>query len=230
MTSGQQRTGGTEGPGGAPDEWQMRLRETMLAKRIVSVRGDLHEALAGQVALELMSLDASGDEHVTLYVDSGGGTLEAAFIVIDVIDLLGVPVHATCLGRAEGPAAAIVAVSDNRFCAPHARFRLCEPKSEAHGNAGDMRRFADQQRLQLDRFIARLADATRRPVEHVEADVCSGRFLDAEAALEYGLVDEIWTPTRNRNERDRDRGPLGFGPPRRPRLEAYREGPPLNDP
>ena len=47
--------------------------------------------LAGQVALELMSLDASGDEHVTLFVDSGAGTLDAAFTVIDVIDLLGVP-------------------------------------------------------------------------------------------------------------------------------------------
>jgi hypothetical protein len=93
-----------------------------------------------------------------------------------------------------------------------------------------MRRFADQQRLQLERFIARLADATGRPVEHVEADVCAGRFLDAKEALEYGLVDEIWTPTRNQNDGDRDRGPFGFQPPRRPRLEAYKESPPLNEP
>ena len=215
-------------PTGGPTEWQLRLRETMLAKRIVSVRGDMNEALAGQVALELMSLDASGDEHVTLYVDSGGGNLEAAFTVIDVIDLLGVPVHATCLGRAEGPAAAVVAVADRRFAAPHARFRLCEPVSEAHGSASDMRRFADQQRLQLERFVARLADATGRPAEHVEADVCNGRFLDATEALGYGLVDEIWTPTRNREDSDRDRGPLGFQPPR-PRLSAYKDGPPRTE-
>jgi ATP-dependent Clp protease protease subunit len=201
----------------------------MLAKRIVSVRGDLDEVLAGHVALELMSLDASGDEHVTLYVDSGAGNLEAAFTVIDVIDLLGVPVHATCLGRAEGPAAAVVAVADRRFAAPHARFRLCEPVSEAHGSASDMRRFADQQRLQLERFVARLADATGRALEHVEADVCDGRFLDATEALEYGLVDEIWTPTRNRDDADRDRGALGFQPPR-PRLSAYKERPPRTEP
>ena len=193
-------------------------------------RGDLNEVIAGQVALELMSLDASGDEHVTLYVDSGSGNLDAAFTVIDVIDLLGVPVHATCLGRAEGPAAGVVAVADHRFAAPHARFRLSEPVSEAHGSASDMRRFADQQRSQLDRFIARLADATGRPVEHVEADVSSGRFLDAKEALEYGLVDEIWTPTRNQKDSDQDRGPLGFQPPRRPRLSAYQERPPRTEP
>jgi ATP-dependent Clp protease, protease subunit len=216
-------------PNPAPNDWELRLRETMLAKRIVSIRGDLDEALAGQVALELMSLDASGDEHVTLYVDSGGGTLEAAFIVVDVIDLLGVPVHATCLGRAEGPAAAVVAVADNRFCAPHARFRLCEPVSEAHGIAVDMRRFADQQKLQLARFVARIAEATGRPVEHVEADVASGRFLDAHEALEYGLVDEIWTPTRNQGDADRDRGPLGFQAPPRRHLQAYQENPPRKD-
>ncbi len=85
------------GPGGGSD-WEMRLRETMLAQRIVNLRGNLDEQLAGQLAMELMSLDASGDERITLYLDSGGGTLDAGFILIDVIDLLGVPVHVTFSG------------------------------------------------------------------------------------------------------------------------------------
>jgi ATP-dependent Clp protease, protease subunit len=207
--------------GGA--EWDARLRETMLAQRIVSLRGDLDSQLAGQVALELMSLDASGDEHVTLYVDSGSGTLDGAFTVIDVIDLLGVPVHATCLGRAQGPAAAVVAVSDFRFSAPHARFQLCEPVSEAFGRAQDMERFAEQQRSQLHRFTTRLAAAVDRPPEHVEADLQTGRYLEAAEALEYGLVDEIWQPVRNAS--DKERGPIGFQPRKRPHLSSYEEPP-----
>jgi len=207
-------------------EWELRLRETLLAKRVVTLRGVLDESLAGQVALELMNLDASGDEHVTLYVDSAEGTLEGAFTVMDVIDLLGVPVHATCLGRAEGPAVAVVAVCDRRFAAPHARFRLCEPVSRSQGRASEMQRFAEQQRLQLDRFVARIAEACGRPREHVEADVQAGRFLQASEALEYGLVDEVWTPARRAQADDADREPLGFRPSRRPRLSAYEDKPP----
>ena len=207
---------------GEPDDWAIRLHETVLAKRIVSVRGPLDEMVAGQAALELMSLDASGDEHVNLYVDSGGGTLDAAFTIIDVVDLLGVPVHATCLGRAEGPAAAVVAVCDRRMAAPHATFRLCEPATQAEGRASDVQRFAQQQRRQLERFVLRLVDATGRPAEHVEADVSAGRFLTAHEALEYGLVDDIWTPTRDK-AREADRGTLGFRP-RSPRLSVYDEG------
>src|SRR3984957_17933447 len=207
-------------------DWELRVRETMLAKRIVTLRGTLDESLAGQVALELMSLDASGDDRVTLFVDSGAGTLDAAFTVIDVIDLLGVPVQATCIGRAEGPAAGVVAVADHRFAAPHARFRLCEPWSTANGRASDMQNFAEQQRLQLDRFVARIAEATGRPREHVEADIYEGRYLRADEALEYGLIDEIWAPARRDQDEDPDRAPLGFPPTRRPPLSAYREDPP----
>jgi ATP-dependent Clp protease protease subunit len=206
-------------------EWELRVRETMLAKRIVTLRGILDEALAGQVALELMSLDASGDERITLYVDSASGTLEGAFTVIDVIDLLGVPVHTTCLGRAEGPAVGVVAVSDHRSAAPHARFRLCEPQSSAQGRASDMQRFAEQQRIQLDRFVARIAESSGRPSEHVEADLSEGRYLQAEEALEYGLIDEIWTPTRRGSDGDAGREPLGFRPSRRPHLSAYEDPP-----
>jgi ATP-dependent Clp protease, protease subunit len=134
-------------------------------------------------------------------------------------------VHATCLGRAEGPAVAVLAVCDRRGAAPHATFRLCEPVSEAHGNAGDMQRFAEQQRRQLERFISRLAQITGRPAEHIEADVSAGRYLNATEALEYGLVDEIWTPRRGQGSADDNREPLGFRPTRRPHLSAYEEKP-----
>jgi ATP-dependent Clp protease protease subunit len=207
-------------------EWEWRVRETMLARRIVTLRGTLDEALAGQMALELMSLDASGDDRVTLFVDSGAGTLDAAFTVIDVIDLLGVPVQATCIGRAEGPAVGVIAVADYRFAAPHARFRLCEPWSSAQGRASDMKSFAEQQRVQLDRFVARIAEATGRPREHVEADIYEGRYLRADEALEYGLIDEIWAPAPRGRDEDPDRAPLGFRPTRPPHLSAYREDPP----
>ena len=70
------------------------LRAQLFERRIVFLRGALDDALAGDVAAQLMTLDASGDDPVQLHVDSPGGPLEPAFVLIDTIGLLGVPVLA----------------------------------------------------------------------------------------------------------------------------------------
>src|SRR5579872_4915072 len=83
--------GGT--PGG---EWGEAVRSRLFEHRTILIRGVLDDATATQAAAELMTLDATGDSRVTVHLDAAGGTLEAAFAVMDVIDLLGVPVHVLC--------------------------------------------------------------------------------------------------------------------------------------
>src|SRR5262245_9396583 len=100
--------------------WPDYLRARLFDGRVVRVSGDLDDRLATRVAAELMTLDASGDEAVRVLLDSGGGTLEAAMMLVDVIDLLGVPVHTTCVGRADGAAVGVLAVSHRRAIAAHA--------------------------------------------------------------------------------------------------------------
>jgi ATP-dependent Clp protease protease subunit len=141
-----------------------------------------------------MTLDASGDDPVHLHVDCPGSTLEAAFSLIDVIDLLGVDVIATCVGQAVGPALGPLAVAHHRRATPHARFRLAEPVLRGAGRAGELQAWADSQRAQMRRFCDRLAKAVGQPVDTVAADLATGRFLDAEAARAYGIVDEICAP------------------------------------
>ena len=80
------------------------------------------------------------------------------------------------------------------MAAPHAQFHLTEPEVSVSGNASQLAAWAEQHRVELDRFVKRLAQGTGRPVEHVEADLAMGRWLGAEDALRYGLVDEIWRP------------------------------------
>lgn len=174
--------------------WAGFLRAELLRRRVVLLRGELDDELSGQVAAELLMLDGAGDERVTLHVDSGGGTLEAAFPLIDTIDLLGVRVEAVCVGRAEGAAVGVVAAAPRRLAARHARFRLSEPPSRVAGRASEIEAQSDHRQRLLADFVARLAKATGRPFEHVEADVTAGRWLDAPEAVAYGLVDGIWEP------------------------------------
>lgn len=192
--------------GGRGRPWMDRLQAQLAEQRIVLLRGVLDDDLAGQVAAQLMLLDASGDDAVTLHVDSGGGPLHAAFTVIDTIDLLGVPVETVCVGRVEGAAVGVVAAAPRRQAARHARFRLSEPTSSVAGRAAELEAWAEHHQAQLARFVERLALATGRPAEHVEADLSIGRWLDAPGAVRYGLVDGLWEPGAS------PRLPLGFWP------------------
>ncbi len=87
------------------------MRSRLFDHRTIFIRGVLDDETANRAAAELMTLDATGDERITLQLDLAGGTLEAAFTVMDVIDLMGVPVHALCVGRAVGPAVGVLAVA-----------------------------------------------------------------------------------------------------------------------
>ena len=182
------------GAGEPPDGWRRSVEERLFEQRTVFLWGRLTDACAGRLATELMTLDATGDEPVHLHVDCSGGTLEAAFCLIDVIDLLGVDVVATCVGQAVGPALGPLAVAHRRRATPHARFRLTEPVISAEGRAAELASWAASQQAQFDRFRHRLAEAVGQPVEAVAADLAAGRFLDADGAVRYGLVDEICRP------------------------------------
>jgi ATP-dependent Clp protease protease subunit len=196
------------GPAGTSVSWPERVRGELFGRRVVLMRGELDDDLAGQVTAELMMLDATGDEPVVLHVDSTGGSLLAAFTVIDTMDLLGVPVEVVCVGRAEGAAVGVVAAGAYRYASPHAQLRLSEPSSSVSGSARDIEAWAAQHQRQLARYVQRLAEATGRPGEHIEADLATGRWLSAEEAVAYGLVDGLWRagpgPTSRR--------PIGFGP------------------
>jgi len=196
------------------------LDAELLDRRMVRLWGPLDDSTVAKACAEMMALDATGDEAVQLYVGSTGGPVHSAMSLIDTMDLLGVPVHVTCLGRAEGAAVGVVAAGARRVAAPHAQFYLTEPEVSVSGNASQLAAWAEHHRVELERFVQRLAQATGRPAEHLEADLSLGRWLDAEEALRYGLVDEIWGPSRGPGPRSSEppaagpRRPFGFGPAR----------------
>jgi ATP-dependent Clp protease protease subunit len=157
-------------------------------------------------------LDATGDGPVQLRVTSGAGDVDAALSVMDVVDLLGVPVHATCLGLVGGPALGVVAACARRTATPHSRFHLFEPPLRRDGHADQLERFAAIRTERWQTYCSRMAGLLAVPEARLREDLVSGRFLSALEALAYGLIDTI---TGGRAEVRRLPGPgLGFGSPR----------------
>jgi ATP-dependent Clp protease protease subunit len=191
------------------------MRARLYDEGVVLVAGELDDESAARIAAELMLLDATRDTAVKLWLNCGGGSFEASLALIDVIDLLGLPVHATCIGRAEGPPLGVLAVAARRAAIPHARLRLCEPPSGFAGRADDVARWSEQQDSLRRRFCARVADATTRPNEWIATALDEARYFDAHEAMRAGFIDEI-AQSNAASVHTIDRRPIGFQSRRRP--------------
>jgi ATP-dependent Clp protease, protease subunit len=167
----------------------------LFERRTIMLTGPLEAEAASLAAASLMALDAEGDDPVTLLVNSPGGPLDAGVAVVDVLDLLGVPVEATCIGQAVGTAAVVVACATpgRRRAAPNARLSLRLAEDRLEGPAGRLEREAAELLAVRDRLVDRLVVATGRPRHEVAAATDRGATLSAPEAVAAGLVDEVAT-------------------------------------
>jgi len=186
------------------------VRGALFGRRVIFVSGRLDAETSSRAAMELMTLDAAGDAAVHLQLECRDGDLEAALSLMDVIELAGVPVRTTALGMVGGAAVGVLAVSSHRMAAPHARFMLCEAEASFAGQARDLERWAAHTLERNRLFCSRLATAVGQAAERVEADLEAGRFLGAQEAVDYGLIDEVVTPDARLYHLPGR--PMGFGP------------------
>jgi ATP-dependent Clp protease protease subunit len=168
------------------EDW---LAERLLEQRVVALSGALDVGAVNRAVAELALLDASGDEPVSLRLSGVSADLDAALPLVDALDLMDAPVHATVLGTLAGAAVAVLAVADRRTAGAHAVVHLTEPRTPALALGRDVEALAAEQTRQLRRLQERLAEATGQDVERIAADMRTGRLLSAEEAREYGLVD-----------------------------------------
>lgn len=182
------------GAGRGPDPLSDVVARRLLAQRVVLLRGPLDDFSVTRVSAELMTLDAEGDEAVTLRVDCGEAALAPALTLMDVIELMGVPVRALCLGQVGGGAVGVVAVCSHRAALPSTRFSLTEPVTQLQAHVRDVAQWAELRAAERSRFCDRIGAAAGRDPATVERDLERGRFLGAEEALEYGILDEVARP------------------------------------
>jgi ATP-dependent Clp protease, protease subunit len=208
----------------ATRDWSDTLAQRLFAQRVVLLHGALDDVTATRAAAELMTLDAEGDGPISLRVDGAGGmagpigaagatgSLTLALTLMDVIELLGVPVQALCLGLLGAPAIGVVAVCSGRAAMPSTRFHLREPDTQMEVHARDVAQWSDLRADERGRFCARLASATGRSEDEVAAHLGAGIFLGADDAVGYGIIDEVCRPDAPIHQLPGP--PMGFHPRR----------------
>jgi ATP-dependent Clp protease protease subunit len=198
-----------------PDALPDVLARRLFDQRVVVLHGPLDDAALARVSAELMMLDAEGDEAVTVRVDCGQAALGPALTLMDVVDLLGVPVHVLCLGEVAEGAVGVAAVCARRTALPSTRFALREPATRVEAHVRNVAQWAELHAAERRRFCERVAAATGRETAAVEADLARGRFLSADEAVGYGLLDEVSRPEASvRRLPGAEPPPLGFRPSR----------------
>jgi ATP-dependent Clp protease protease subunit len=187
-------TGSEAGAAPGPEPLSDVLARRLLAQRVVSLHGPLTDFSVTRVAAELMTLDAEGDDAVTLRVDCGEAALAPALTLMDVIELMGVPVRALCLGQVASGAVGVVAVCAHRSALPSTRFSLAEPATSLQAHARNVAQWAELRAGERQRFCARVGAATGQAAAVIEGDMERGLFMGVEEALAYGILDEVSRP------------------------------------
>jgi ATP-dependent Clp protease protease subunit len=193
-------------------DWKQTLAERLFEQRVVLLHGPLDDATVARASAELMTLDAEGDEPVSLRVDCGEGGLGVALTLMDVIELMGVPVRALCLGQVGAAAIGVVAVCAHRSSMPSTRFTFREPTTQMEVHVRNAAQWAELRTDERRQFCARVAQAVGRPVPAVEEDLTRGVFMGAAEAVSYGVIDEVCRPEAE--IRRLPGPPIGFRPQR----------------
>jgi ATP-dependent Clp protease, protease subunit len=175
-----------------------RLPEAAYARlfeqRVVFLRGAIEDGVADDVAAQLLALDARSDEDITLVIDSPGGDVTGLFTIVDTMLSLRSAVHTRCVGMAASGAAVVLATgTGTRSATPNSRILLHQPHGGVSGQAKDIEIQAREIAYLRRRIEEILSERTGQPVEKIREDTDRDYWLTAEAAREYGVIDQVLT-------------------------------------
>ena len=173
---------------------QMSLDDMLLENRIIFLIGEINYARATEVIMKMLYLDnLKKGREISLYVNSPGGAVDDTLAIYDTMRFVGSPIATFCIGRAQSGGAVVLAAGakGSRFALPHAKIMLHQPWGGVTGQASDIKIQAEEI-LKAKQTINRLlADHTGQPLEKIMAETERDRYMTAEEAKEYGLIDEV---------------------------------------
>ncbi len=171
----------------------------LLMDRIVFLGAPINDEVANIIIAQLLFLDADNPEKdINMYINSPGGHVHSGMAIYDTMQHLRAPINTICMGMAASMGAFLLAsgTKGKRAALPHARIMIHQPSSGAQGTASDIE-IAAREILHSRALMNRLfANHTGQPVEVIERDVDRDRYMSAEEAKAYGIIDEVFTPVR----------------------------------
>jgi ATP-dependent Clp protease protease subunit len=165
----------------------------MLETRTVLIAGQVDDKLAERAISQLLILNSINHDPIRMVITSQGGHVDSGFAIHDMMKFIDSPVVTLGAGWVASIGVPILlgAEKDCRYSLPNTRFLLHQPSGGAGGQASDIR-IAAEEILKLRERINRLiAGETGQSVEQIENDSDRNFWMDAQEALEYGLIAKV---------------------------------------
>ena len=173
--------------------WDIYSR--LLKDRIVFLGTEINDDVANIIIAQMLFLEADNPEKpIHLYINSPGGSVSAGLAMYDTMQFIKAPVHTTCMGMAASMGAFLLCAgaAGHRSALPHSRIMIHQPSQNGGGgSASDIEIQAREILYLRSKMNELMAKHSGRPVEQVERDTDRDRFMSAEDAKVYGLVDNV---------------------------------------
>ena len=168
----------------------------LLKERIIFLVGPVNDSSANLIVAQLLFLESENpDKDISLYINSPGGSVSAGMAIFDTMQFIKPQVSTLCTGLAASMGAFLLAAGakGKRFSLPNSRIMIHQPLGGAQGQASDIEIQAREILYLRERLNAILAEKTGRTVDQIGKDTDRDNFMSADAAVEYGLIDQVLT-------------------------------------
>jgi len=180
----------------AKGERAFDIYSRLLRERIIFLNGEVNDAMAASICAQLLFLEAESPARpIFLYINSYGGVITSGMAMYDTMQYIRAPVHTLCMGTARSMGSFLLMAGEPgcRMALPNASLHVHQPLGGAQGQASDIAIQAAEMLKTKQRVTELYARHCGRSCQEVERDLDRDRFMTAEEAKAWGLIDQVVT-------------------------------------
>jgi len=166
----------------------------MLKERVIFMVGQVEDHMANLIVAQLLFLESENpDKDIHLYINSPGGVVTAGLSIYDTMQFIKPDVSTMCMGQAASMGALLLAGGSKgkRYALPHSRMMIHQPSGGVQGQASDIHIQAQEILSLRDRLNKIMSHHTGQTIDVIARDTDRDNFMSAEAAVQYGLIDQV---------------------------------------
>ena len=175
---------------------QMDVFSRLMMDRVIFLGTEVNDYTANVIQAQLLYLDSVDSERdINLYLNTPGGSVYAGLGIYDTMQFVKAKVSTICTGLAASMGAVLLVAGEKgmRAALPHSRVMIHQPLGGIHGQASDIEITAKEILKLKDELYQIISDHSGKAIEQIRQDADRDHWMTAQEALEYGMIDKVFT-------------------------------------